>query len=81
MKKVVFADLGGMIPFESDPFVGEADASYFYDLPSPEVFVERCQGAEAIVWSWINLTHDMLDAMPDLKMICYLGIGPRLRST
>ena len=77
MKKVVFADLGGMIPFESDPFVGEADASYFYDLPSPEVFVERCQGAEAIVWSWINLTHDMLDAMPDLKMICYLGIGPQ----
>ena len=77
MKKVVFADLGGMIPFESDPFAGEADASYFYDLPSPEVFVERCQGAEAIVWSWINLTHDMLDAMPDLKMICYLGIGPQ----
>ncbi len=77
MKKVVFADLGGMIPFESDPFAGEADASYFYDLPSPEVFVERCHGAEAICWSWINLTHEMLDAMPDLKMICYLGIGPQ----
>ena len=77
MKKVVFADLGGMIPFETDPFAGEADASYFYDLPSAETFVERCQGAEAICWSWIDLTHEMLDAMPDLKMICYLGIGPQ----
>ena len=77
MKKVVFADLGGMIPFETDPFAGEAEATYFYDLPSAEDFVARCQGAEAICWSWINLTHDMLDAMPDLKMICYLGIGPQ----
>ena len=77
MKKVVFADLGGMIPFETDPFAGEAEATYFYDLPSAEDFVARCEGAEAICWSWINLTHDMLDAMPDLKMICYLGIGPQ----
>ena len=77
MKKVVFADLGGMIPFETDPFAGEAEATYFYDLPSAEEFVARCQGAEAICWSWINLTHEMLDAMPDLKMICYLGIGPQ----
>ncbi len=77
MKKVVFADLGGMIPFETDPFAGEAEATYFYDLPSAEDFVARCQGAEAICWSWINLTHDMLDAMPELKMICYLGIGPQ----
>ena len=77
MKKVVFADLGGMIPFDTDPFAGEAEATYFYDLPSAEDFVARCQGAEAICWSWINLTHDMLDAMPDLKMICYLGIGPQ----
>ena len=77
MKKVVFVDLGGMIPFDSDPFAGEAEATYFYDLPSPEVFVERCQGAEAICWSWIDLTHDMLDAMSELKMICYLGIGPQ----
>ena len=77
MKKVVFADLGGMIPFESDPLADIAETSYFYDLPSAEDFVARCQGAEAICWSWINLTHEMLDSMPDLKMICYLGIGPQ----
>ena len=77
MRKVVFADLGGMIPFESDPLADIAEASYFYDLPSEETFLERCEGAEAICWSWINLTHDMLDAMSSVKMICYLGIGPQ----
>ena len=77
MKKVVFADLGGMIPFDADPLADIAETSYFYDLPSADDFVARCQGAEAICWSWINLTHEMLDAMPDLKMICYLGIGPQ----
>ena len=77
VKKVVFADLGGMIPFESDPFAGIAEASYFYDLPSEENFLARCEGAEAICWSWINLTHEMLDAMSSVKMICYLGIGPQ----
>ena len=77
MKKVVFADLGGMIPFDIDPLADIAETSYFYDLPSADDFVARCQGAEAICWSWINLTHEMLDAMPDLKMICYLGIGPQ----
>ena len=43
MKKVVFADLGGMIPFDTDPLADIAETSYFYDLPSAEDFVARCQ--------------------------------------
>ncbi len=77
MKKVVFADLGGLIPFESDPFAGIAEATYFYDLPSEEEFLSRCEGAEVLCWSWINLTHEMLDAMTSVKMICYVGVGPQ----
>lgn len=55
-----------------------AEAQFYYDLPDSETFVERCRDAEVVVWGWFNITREVMDRLPELKLACFLGVGVNL---
>ncbi|MFQ5933471.1 MAG: 2-hydroxyacid dehydrogenase, partial [Dehalococcoidia bacterium] len=76
MKKIVFADIQGFEPPEGDPLADIGQVEFYYDLPTPETFLERCNDAAVIVWGWVNITREILDQCKALEMVLYMGIGP-----
>ena len=79
MRKVVWADLDRFPEVErQETLAVAAEASYYYDLPDVDTFVERCRGAEVIAWSWIDITGEVIDNLPGLKMACFLGVSANI---
>ena len=78
MKKVVWADLSDYgPPAEEDQqaLAAVADPVYYYDRPDTDAFLERCQGATAIVSDVMEISGDMIDRLAGLEMISVLGVG------
>ena len=76
MKKVVWASLDGFPPVEGkETLRAVAEAHFHYDTPDTDTFVARCQGAHVIVWDTVNVTREVIDRLPDLEMVCTLGVG------
>ena len=78
MKKVVWADLSEYGPLgeeEQRSLAAVADASYYYDKPDLDAFLERCRGATAIVSDVMEVTKEVVDQLTGLEMISVLGVG------
>ncbi|GBD10542.1 Glycerate dehydrogenase [bacterium HR23] len=54
---------------------GLGEVRHYNDLPSPEEFVRRAREADALIWAWVKLTPEILDALPRLKVASYMGVG------
>lgn len=54
---------------------GLGEVRHYNDLPSAEEFIRRARDADALIWAWVKLTPDILDALPRLKVASYMGVG------
>ena len=78
MKKVVWADLsdyGALGEDEQRALAAVADTHYYYDRPDVDVFLDRCRGATVIMSDLMEITREIIDQLPGLKMISIFGVG------
>ena len=54
---------------------GLGEVRHYNDLPGPEEFVGRARDADALVWAWVKLTPAILDALPRVRVVSYMGVG------
>ena len=77
-KKVVWADLSDYgLPGDEEQaaLAAVADTYYYCDRPDEAAFLERCQGATAIVTDVMAISKEIVDRLPDLELISVLGVG------
>jgi D-3-phosphoglycerate dehydrogenase len=78
MQKVVWADLcdyGPPATEDQEALAAVTDPHYYYDRPDVDAFLERCQGATAIVSDVMEITKEMIDRLVGLEMISVIGVG------
>lgn len=73
--KIVMLDAGTLgVDLDLSPVLslGEVDV---YPASTPDVVVERLQGADVAVLNKIKMTREVLTALPSLKLICVTATG------
>jgi len=80
-RKIVFPDAPGSwsIFFNEDRIsrlnsIGEFSLDYSDNHPSPETLIERIGDAEGMISGW-GVNNDVLAALPNLKVISFVGLG------
>ena len=73
--KIVFLDassVSDLAAFDRFSTVGDFTS---YPRSAPEEVVDRCKGAQVIVTNKVELTAAIINALPDLRLICIAATG------
>lgn len=75
MDEIVFLDtatIGTVINFKLLKKLGKIE---FFDETKPEQVVERSVGKEIVITNKVEFTAELIDQLPDLKLICVAATG------
>ncbi len=76
--KTVFLDAGDFISDESltEPLLRLGEVVIYHDIPkNKEEALTRMEGAEVVAFALMQITNDMIDRLPDLRILQFIGTG------
>ena len=76
--KTVFLDAGDFISDEKliEPLLSLGEVVIYHDIPeSSEEALTRMEGAEVVAFCLMQITNNMIDQLPDLRILQFIGTG------
>ena len=75
MIKIVFLDAKTVGEVPNFRVLEKQGEFTIYEKTDPTEVIERCKDQDVIITSKVKLTHDVLEQLPDLKLICVAATG------
>ncbi|MBN2697861.1 MAG: D-2-hydroxyacid dehydrogenase [Bacteroidales bacterium] len=73
--EIVFLDVGTTGRVNNLKLIEKLGNLDLYDATEPQLVVERCTGKEVIITNKVNITREVIDRLPDLRLICVAATG------
>lgn len=75
MIEIVFLDAETIGKVQNIKLIQKLGKLDIYDLSSPEQVVERATGKEVLITNKVRITAEIMDQLPDLRLICISATG------
>ena len=75
MANIVFLDLETIGKVDNLKLISKLGSFEYFDNTQPSEVVERCQGKEIVLVNKVALTAEIMQELPDLKLICVAATG------
>jgi len=75
MEEIVFLDAATVGAVENLKLIKKLGKLDIYEYTDPEQVVERCIGKEIVITNKVEITAEVMDQLPDLKLICVAATG------
>lgn len=75
MTRIVFLDLETIGKVDNLKLISKLGPFECYDDTQPEQVLERCKGKEIVIVNKVKMTSEIMDQLPDLKLICVAATG------
>ncbi|MCF8225950.1 MAG: D-2-hydroxyacid dehydrogenase [Bacteroidales bacterium] len=75
MDEIVFLDVSTVGTVENLKLLKRLGKVDLYDNTEPQQVVERCMGKEIVITNKVEMTAEIIDQLPDLRLICVAATG------
>lgn len=75
MDEIVFLDASTVGTVENLKLIKKLGKLDLYEKTEPAQVVERCMGKEIVITNKVAISADIMDQLPDLKLICIAATG------
>jgi len=75
MASIVFLDLNTIGKVDNLKLISQLGSFEYYDETQAEQVVERCEGKEIVIVNKVEMSSEVLQQLPDLRLICVAATG------